>query len=268
MHPTTVFSLLALVLADKVWSHRHAPAPGTTGSSEAIPVTASDPWDMDDLGPVTFRTERPETAILDIDTLEASTTTLTGMGSTTMTMTTTAPVQVESVIIYESSSTTTTTVPSSDEPSSDESSSATSTDTPILTSSTTITTSEVSSSTTTTSAPTGDALTTVDDLTRGPNTVQLPMSSAGPVIVINVPSDSYSSGYTTETIWSSVWEPRNIAVNTVTRSAAFYVPASSSNPSETPAPTGKSSGASTARSGAGVIVMTGVGALAACFMML
>ncbi|EAA29139.1 hypothetical protein GE21DRAFT_8405 [Neurospora crassa] len=252
MHPTTVFSLLALVLADKAWSHRHAPAPETTGKSEAIPVTASDPWDMDDLGPVSFRTERPETAILDIDTLEASTTTLTGMGSTTMTMTTTAPVQVESVIIYESSSTTTTTVPSSDEPSS-----TTSTDTPILTSSTTIT-----------SAPTGDALTTVDDLTRGPNTVQLPMSSAAPVIVINVPSDSYSSGYTTETIWSSVWEPRNIAVNTVTRSAAFYVPASSSKPSETPAPTGKSSGASTARSGAGVIVMTGVGALAACFMML
>lgn len=212
---------------------------------------------MDDLGPVTFRTERPETAMLDIDTLEASTTTLTGTGSTTMTMTTTAPVQVESVIIYESSSTTTTTVPPSDEPSSDESSSATSTDTPIST-----------SSTTTTSAPTGDALTTVDDLTRGPNTVQLPMSSAAPVIVINVPSDSYSSGYTTETIWSSVWEPRNIAVNTVTRSAAFFVPASSFKPSETPAPTGKSSGASTARSGAGVIVMTGVGALAACFMML
>ncbi|EGO60166.1 hypothetical protein NEUTE1DRAFT_119391 [Neurospora tetrasperma FGSC 2508] len=264
MHSTTVVSLLALVLADKAWSHRHAPAPETTGKSEAIPVTTSGPWD--DLGPVTFRTERPETAMLDIDTLEASTTTLTGMESTTMTMTTTAAVQVESVIIYDSTSTTTMTLTSSDEPSSDEPSSATSTDTPISTSSTTITTSDVSSSTTTTSAPTGDVLTTVENLTPGPNTVQFPMSSAAPVVVINVPSDSYSSGYTTETIWSSVWEPRNIAVNTVTRPAAFYVPASSS--SQTPAPTDKSSGASTARSGAGVIVMTGVGALAACFMML
>ncbi|KAK3500315.1 uncharacterized protein B0T23DRAFT_331329 [Neurospora hispaniola] len=259
MHPTTVVSLLALVLADKAWSHRHAPAPETTGKSEAIPVTASGPWD--DLGPVTFRTERPETAMLEIDTLEASTTTLTGMESTTMTMTTTAAVQVESVIIYDSTPTTTMTLTSSDEPPS-----ATSTDTPISTSSTTITTSDVSSTTTTTSAPTGDVLTTVENLTPGPNTVQFPMSSAAPVVIINVPSDSYSSGYTTETIWSSVWEPRNIAVNTVTRPAAFYVPASSSR--QTPAPTDKSSGASTARSGAGVIVMTGVGALAACFMML
>ncbi|KAK1778958.1 hypothetical protein QBC45DRAFT_433045 [Copromyces sp. CBS 386.78] len=114
----------------------------------------------------------------------------------------------------------------------------------------------------TTPVPHGAPITTISNIMPGRNTVQLPSQSEAPVIVINAPEESYSTVRTTETLWSSVWQPINIAISTRTRDLRVVVP-----PTQAPGSSGKSSGASTTRSGAGVIVMAGIGALAACFMM-
>ncbi|KAK3953746.1 hypothetical protein QBC32DRAFT_404647 [Pseudoneurospora amorphoporcata] len=301
----------------------NTPPPGIKASSAKaaiIPVTLqaramATPNAWDDLGPVTFRTERPETAVREIDPRSEAITTKTTMGRETSTyvtsMTTTAEVDVMSVIIIpdttstvrtrnnsRKSSTLTPSVASTAQPTvtavvvvNDPQSTttvvvfapettatevvlapettATAAPRPITTAAprpiTTaaprpIRTSTLSASTA--PVPAGTPITTISNIMPGRNTVQLPSQSAAPVIVINAPEESYSTVRTTETLWSSVWQPINIAISTRTRDLKLVMP-----PTHAPGSSGKSSGASTTRSGAGVIVMAGIGALAACFMM-
>ncbi|KAH7633974.1 hypothetical protein B0T09DRAFT_407371 [Sordaria sp. MPI-SDFR-AT-0083] len=197
----------------------------TPGTLQARAVATPNAWD--DLGPVTFRTERPEMAVHEIDPRSVSTTTTMGRETTTYATTTTEEIDVMSVIVI----TDTTSTPS-----------------------TTTTTS-------TSSVPTGPPMTTISNIKPGSNTFQMPAQSAPPVVVIVAPSESYSVARTVETLWSSVMQPVNIATATVTRDVSLLIPAQAATS------TAKANGASTMQSGAGFTVMAGVGALAACFMM-
>lgn len=205
-----------------------------TMALQARAGAATNPWD--DLGPVTFRTERPETAVHEIGARQVSTTTLMGQETLTYATPTTEVIDIMSVIVI------------TDGPSP---ASASNTVTPTTTSSST------------SSPPTGSPITTISNITPGMNTIAVPMQSAAPVVVVSAPSESWSTGYTTETLWSSVWEPVNTPISTRTQPVRYLVP----NTARSENPTGKTSSASTARSGAGLIVVAGVGALAACFMM-
>ncbi|KAK3388399.1 hypothetical protein B0T20DRAFT_397910 [Sordaria brevicollis] len=242
-----------------------------------------------DLGPVTVRTERPEAADHEIQPRTAEATS-TVTGQETFTYTSTMVIDVASVVVVEQDGPPTTsdheiqprtaeattyttmgqdTITYTSTEVIDVASVVVEQDGPPTTLTSTIfapTSVTTTVSPTTTLTVTGTPMTTFTNITGGLNTITVPMPSNAPVIVVSGQGESWSTGSTTETIWSSVWEPINTPIATTTKRVIKYIPISK-NPSQAANPTGKTSSAAAARSGTGVMIMAGVGALAACFLM-